>query len=71
MTKTDSANWDVHEKRFVDATIASLPFAQLLPNSTETADFTNTVWPVAMQRALIGEITAKEMNTEIEALYNK
>jgi hypothetical protein len=24
-----------------------------------------------MQRALIGEITATEMNTEIEALYNK
>lgn len=71
VTKTDSANWDVHEKRFVDATVASLPFAQLLPNTTETADFTNTVWPVAMQRALIGEITATEMNTEIEALYNK
>jgi multiple sugar transport system substrate-binding protein len=71
VTKTDSASWDVHEKRFVEATVASLPFAQLLPNTTETADFTNTVWPVAMQRALIGEITATEMNTEIEALYNK
>jgi multiple sugar transport system substrate-binding protein len=70
VTKSDSATWTVHEKRFVDATVASLPFAQLLPNTSETADFTNTVWPVAMQRALIGEISAKEMNTEIDALYN-
>jgi multiple sugar transport system substrate-binding protein len=71
VTKTDSASWDLHEKRFVDATVASLPFAELLPNVSETADFSNTVWPVAMQRALTGEITAAEMNAEIEALYNK
>lgn len=70
VTKSDSATWDTHEQRFVDATVNSLPFAQLLPNTTETADFTNTVWPIAMQRALIGEITAAEMNAEIEALYN-
>lgn len=71
VTKTDSASWDVHETRFVDATVASLPFAQLLPNSSETADFTNTVWPVAMQCALIGEISAEEMNAEIETLFNE
>ena len=71
VTKSDSATWDGHEKRFVDATVASLPFAQLLPNTSETADFANTVWPVAMQRALIGEISAAEMNAEIDALYNK
>lgn len=71
VTKSDSASWDIHEQRFVEATVASLPFAQLLPNTSDTADFTNTVWPIAMQRALIGEITAGEMNAEIEALYNK
>ncbi|QHQ34305.1 ABC transporter substrate-binding protein [Algicella marina] len=70
VTKTDSANWTVHEQRFVDATIDSLPFAHLLPNVSETADFANTVWPVAMQRALIGELSAAEMNAEIDALYN-
>lgn len=71
VTKTDSASWDVHEKRFVDATVDSLPFAHLLPNASETADFVNTVWPIAMQRALIGEISAEDMNAEIDALYNK
>lgn len=70
VTKTDSASWDMHEARFVEATVASLPFATLLPNVSETADFANTVWPIAMQRALIGEITAEEMNAEIDALYN-
>jgi multiple sugar transport system substrate-binding protein len=71
VTKTDTANWTLHEKRFVDATTASLPFAHLYPNVSETADFANTVWPIAMQRALIGEITAEEMNAEIDELYNK
>lgn len=71
VTKTDSASWNLHEKRFVDATVESLPFAKLLPNVSETADFTNTVWPISMQRALTGEITAAEMNAEIDKLYNK
>jgi multiple sugar transport system substrate-binding protein len=71
VTKTDSAGWTLHDKRFVDATVASLPFAHILPNVSETADFTNSVWPTAMQRALTGEITAEQMNAEIDALYNK
>ena len=70
VTKSDSAGWDLHPKRFVDATIESLPFADLLPNVPETSDFTNTVWPVNMQRALTGEITAEQMNANIEELYN-
>lgn len=71
VTKSDSANWSKHEKRFVDATVASLPHARLLPNVEATSDFVNTVWPVNMQRALIGEISAAEMNKEIDDLYNK
>lgn len=43
VTKTDSANWTAHEKRFIDATQASLPFAQLLPASSATPEFVNTV----------------------------
>lgn len=70
VTRTDSENWTLHEERFVDATVQSLPFASLLPNTPETSDFVNTVWPVNMQRALTGEITAEQMNTEIENLYN-
>ena len=71
VTKTDSANWTLHPKRFVDATIASLPFAHMLPNRPETSDFVNTEWPVNMQRALTGEITAKEMNTKLDKLFNQ
>lgn len=71
VTRTDRANWSQHPKRFVDATVESLPYAHLLPNRTETSDFVNTVWPTAMQRALIGEITAAEMNAEIADLYGK
>ncbi|WP_299820598.1 sugar ABC transporter substrate-binding protein [uncultured Roseibium sp.] len=70
VTKTDSEGWTLHEKRFVDATVQSLPFANLLPNVPETSDFVNTVWPVNMQRALTGEITAEQMNAEIDKLYN-
>lgn len=70
VTRTDSGSWTLHEKRFVDATVNSLPFAELLPNVPETSDFVNTVWPVNMQRALTGEITAREMNQAIDALYN-
>lgn len=70
VTKSDSETWSLHEKRFVDATVASLPFASLLPNVEATSDFVNTVWPINMQRALIGEITAAEMNTAIDELFN-
>lgn len=69
VTKTDSATWSLHPQRFVQATVESLPFANLLPNRSETSDFVNTVWPVAMQRALTGDITAAEMNAEIAKLY--
>lgn len=71
VTKSDAATWSLHEKRFVEATMASLPFAGMLPNVSETSDFVNTVWPVNMQRALTGEITAAEMNAAIDELYNK
>lgn len=71
VTKTDSANWTLHKKRFVDATVNSLPFAHLLPNVPQTSDFVNTVWPVNMQRALTGQITAAEMNAKIAELYAK
>ncbi|TYC51312.1 sugar ABC transporter substrate-binding protein [Rhodobacterales bacterium] len=70
VTKSDSKEWTLHDKRFVDATVNSLPFAHLLPNVPETSDFVNTVWPVNMQRALTGEITAAEMNAAIDDLYN-
>ncbi|MGF6232704.1 multiple sugar transport system substrate-binding protein [Inquilinus ginsengisoli] len=69
VTKSGAANWTLHEKRFVDATVQSLPFAHSLPAVSQTADFVNTVWPAAMQRALTGEITPEQMMREIEQLY--
>ncbi|KFB08233.1 ABC transporter substrate-binding protein [Nitratireductor basaltis] len=71
VVKADSENWSLHPQRFVKATVDSLPFAELLPNVPETSDFVNTVWPVSMQRALTGEITAEEMNAEISELFAK
>ena len=71
VSKKDSDAWTLHKRRFIDATVQSLPFAQLLPNRPETSDFVNTVWPVNMQRALTGEITAVDMNAKIAELYKK
>jgi multiple sugar transport system substrate-binding protein len=65
----DANTWTLHKRRFIDATVQSLPFAQLLPNRPETSDFVNTVWPVNMQRALTGEISAADMNAKIAELY--
>ncbi len=71
VVKADAANWTLHPKRFVDATINSLEAAQLLPASPATSDFVNTVWPTNMQRVLIGEITAEEMNANVELLFTE
>jgi multiple sugar transport system substrate-binding protein len=70
VTKSGAKNWTLHERRFVDATVASLPFAHVLPQTPETTEFVNTVWSTTMQRALTGEITAEQMMREIETLYD-
>ena len=70
VTQSGSADWALHEQRFVDATVASLPYAALLPNVPETAEFVGTVWPVNMQRALLGEITPEEMMRNIDAHFH-
>lgn len=69
VTQSDTAAWQGHEPRFVEATKASLPFAHLLPASSNTPEFVNTVWPANMQRALLGQITAQQMNEAIAALF--
>jgi multiple sugar transport system substrate-binding protein len=69
VTKADTETWTMHEKRFIDATQNSLPFAKLLPASSATPEFVNTVWPTNMQRALNGEISAQEMNGNIAKLF--
>lgn len=71
VVKADSEGWTLHPQRFVQATVDSLPFAEMLPNSSATADFVNTEWPTNMQRVLTGDIDAATMNANIEKLFAK
>ena len=68
VTRSGSENWTNHEKRFVDATVQSLPFAHVLPQTSATADFVNTEWQTAMQQALTGQITSEEMMQRLQGL---
>ena len=45
VTTSGAANWTIHPKRFVDATVQSLPIAGVLPNLPQTADFTRAEHP--------------------------
>jgi multiple sugar transport system substrate-binding protein len=65
-----AASWTGHQKRFVDASIASLPIAGVLPDSSKTADFATTVWPQNMQRALLGQISPDDMMRIIEKHFH-
>lgn len=64
------AAWTGHEKRFVEASTASLPNAGVLPDSSRTADFASAVWPQNMQRALLGQISPDDMMRNIEKHFN-
>jgi multiple sugar transport system substrate-binding protein len=66
VTKTGSGSWTGHPRRFVDATLNSLPFAAVLPPTSATADFVNTEWQTAMQQALTGRITSEAMMKRLE-----
>lgn len=65
-----AAKWEGHEKRFVEASTASLPSAGVLPDSPKTADFATTVWPQNMQRALLGQISPDDMMRAIDKHYH-
>jgi multiple sugar transport system substrate-binding protein len=69
VTKSGAANWTLHPKRFVDATVNSLPIAGVLPNLPQTADFTRVVWPQTTQKALLGQIQPDEMMQTFEKLF--
>jgi multiple sugar transport system substrate-binding protein len=70
VSRTAQAAWNVHEKRFVDASLASLPLAGVLPDSPKTADFVRTVWPTNMQRALLGQIQPDDMMRAFETHFS-
>jgi multiple sugar transport system substrate-binding protein len=69
VTTSGAANWTLHPKRFVDATVNSLPIAGVLPNLPQTADFTRVVWPQNTQKALLGEVTPDAMMQTFEKLF--
>jgi len=69
VTKSGSKDWKLHDRRFVDATVDSLPFAHVLPQNEGTSEFVNTAWQTAMQRALAGQITSEQMMQELESLF--
>ncbi|MFS2224366.1 ABC transporter substrate-binding protein [Pantoea sp. B65] len=70
VTKSDTQAWHGHPKRFLDATVNSLPDAEDYPNTPQLSDFVNTVWPVNMQQALLGQISVEQMNSKIETLFS-
>ncbi len=69
VTKSGSANWTLHQKRFVDATVKSLPFARVLPPNTATSEFVNTAWQTAFQQALTGQTTSEQMMRQLDKLF--
>ena len=69
VTKSGAATWDVQPKRFLDATVTSLPIAATLPFTSQTADFTRTIWPQTTQKALLGQITPDDMMRIFEKHY--
>ncbi|TCV58676.1 sugar ABC transporter substrate-binding protein [Neorhizobium sp. S3-V5DH] len=69
VTKSGSADWKLHERRFVEATVQSLPFAKVLPQTSAVSEFVNTAWQTNMQQALTGQITAKKMMEQLQTLF--
>ncbi|MBV8914616.1 MAG: extracellular solute-binding protein, partial [Acetobacteraceae bacterium] len=66
---SDFQAWDVQPRRFIEASQNSLPFAKVLPSSTQTADFTRTVWPQTTQKAMLGQISSDDMMRAFDKLY--
>ncbi len=69
VTKSGGAHWDAEPKRFLDATVESLPLAHVLPPTPQTADFTRTVWPQTTQKALLGQVSPDDMMRTFEKLF--
>jgi multiple sugar transport system substrate-binding protein len=69
VTNSSLQRWDAQPRRFIDASAQSLPLAKVLPSTTQTADFTRTVWPQTTQKAMLGQITPDAMMQNFEQLY--
>ena len=69
VTNSSLKTWDAQPRRFIDASAQSLPLARVLPSTTQTADFTRTVWPQTTQKALLGQVTPDAMMQTFDKLY--
>ena len=69
VTTSSLQSWDAQPRRFIEASAQSLPIARVLPSTTQTADFTRTVWPQTTQKALLGQISPDEMMRIFDTLY--
>jgi multiple sugar transport system substrate-binding protein len=69
VTTSSLASWHEQPRRFIEASARSLPMAQTLPPTTQTGDFTRTVWPQTTQQALLGQITPDAMMRTFEKLF--
>ncbi|MDR1533618.1 MAG: sugar ABC transporter substrate-binding protein [Planctomycetota bacterium] len=70
-TKSGSAAWNLHPKRFIDATMGGLPYAYLLPLKPVTGEFITAVWPQTIQRALLGEIDSQTVLNTFDKHFNQ
>jgi hypothetical protein len=55
VTTSGAKDWNLHPKRFVDATTQSLATPRALPLVEQTADFVRTIWPQTNQEELLGQ----------------
>jgi multiple sugar transport system substrate-binding protein len=55
VTTSGAKDWNLHPKRFVDATTQPLASGRTLPLVEQTADFVRTIWPQTNQEELLGQ----------------
>jgi multiple sugar transport system substrate-binding protein len=70
ITKSASASWSVHPKRFVDASNASLPIAKTLPDHVKTPEFIGSVLPTNLQRVLTSGLNPDDLMKAVEQVFN-
>ncbi len=70
ITTSGLKGWKGHPTRFVEASFASLPIAQTLPDHVKTPDLVGRVLPTNLQRALVGETNPDEVMKAVEQLFH-
>jgi len=69
VTTSGAKDWNLHPKRFVDATTQSLASARTLPLVEQTADFVRTIWPQTNQEELLGQAAPDDAMRKFEQTF--